>query len=98
MNTLLSANKPQLEAALDEYGVTKALVFGSFARGEATPDSDLDLLVTYRNGVNLFDVIALQNKLEKLLGRKVDLVSEKYLSPRLAKRIKDDIKPLASFV
>lgn len=96
MNSILFINKDRLEAILQSHGVTKVSVFGSFARGDANPDSDLDLLVRYRAGTSLFDVIDLQNELEQALGRKVDIVSEKYIRPRLAKRIKQDIKPLSS--
>ena len=95
-NTSTNIDKVKLESILKSYGVTKVSVFGSFARGDADPESDLDLLVSYKPGTSLFDVIDLQDELERTLGRKVDLVSEKYIQPRLAKRIKKDIKPLAS--
>jgi hypothetical protein len=97
-DTRLSITKKRLDDILRAHGVTSASVFGSFARGDAGPESDLDLLVTYRAGTNLFDIIDLQNELERALGRKVDLVSEKYISTRLAKRIKDDVKPLSSIL
>ena len=95
-NTSQTIDKKKLESILRAYGVTRVSVFGSFARGEATKDSDLDLLVSYKPGTNLFDVIDLQNELEQALGRRVDLVSEKFLRPRLARRIKSELKPLAT--
>jgi predicted nucleotidyltransferase len=95
-NTSLSIDKPQIDAILRRYGVVNVSVFGSFARDEATANSDLDLLVTYKPGTNLFDVMSLQDELEQTLGRKVDLVSQKYLSKRLAKRITKDLRPLSS--
>jgi predicted nucleotidyltransferase len=98
MTNITALDKQQLEAILKAHGVTKVSVFGSFARGEVTADSDLDLLVTYKPGTTLFDVIDLQDELEKALGRNVDLVSEKYIRPRLAKRIKQDLKPLSALV
>ena len=97
-NVNLSANKEELQNILNNYGVTDVSVFGSFARGEATQKSDLDLLVTYQQGTTLFDVANLQDALEKALNRKVDLVSRKYLSKRLATRIEKDIKPLSSIL
>lgn len=96
--TTLSVDMQLLEALLSQYGVTDVSVFGSFSRGDAGPDSDLDLLVTYRSGTSLFDVLALQDGLEQLFGRKVDLISRKYLSSRLAKRIKDEVRPLSSIL
>ena len=72
---------------LRDGGVTEASVFGSFARGENKFDSDLDLLVRYKENVSLFDVSGLKFELEKLLGIKVDLVSKDYLKPRIKKRI-----------
>jgi predicted nucleotidyltransferase len=72
---------------LRDGGVVEASVFGSFARGEVQPDSDLDLLVKYGETVSLFDVSGLKYELEKLIGSKVDLISKDYLKPRLKKRI-----------
>lgn len=72
---------------LRDGGVVEASVFGSFSRGEVQPDSDLDLLVRYKETVSLFDVSALKYELEKLLGNKVDLISRDYLKPRIKKRI-----------
>ena len=72
---------------LRNAGVVEASVFGSFTRGEAQPDSDLDLLVRYKETVSLFDVSGLKCELEKFLGNKVDLISRDYLKPRIKKRI-----------
>jgi predicted nucleotidyltransferase len=72
---------------LREAGVIEASVFGSFTRGEVQPDSDLDLLVRYKENVSLFDVSSLKCELEKFLGIKVDLVSKDYLKPRIKERI-----------
>ncbi len=95
MNTLeQSIDERKIADILSQYGITDAELFGSFARGDAGPESDIDLLVTYKPGTNLFDVFDLQDALEKASGRKVDLVSKKYISQRLAVRIKDDLRPL----
>jgi len=66
-------------------------LFGSYARGDASPDSDLDILVTYGPGTNLFKVIDLQDELEAVTGSRIDLVSAKFIKPRLASRIKQDL-------
>jgi predicted nucleotidyltransferase len=72
---------------LRNRGVVEASVFGSIARGDASPLSDLDLLVKYRDDVSLLDVVGLKNELESILGVKVDLVSRDYLKPRLKDRV-----------
>ena len=64
--------------------VLKAWVFGSFARGEERPDSDIDLLVTFDRGnskVGLFKYCAIILDLEKILNRQVDLVEDGALLP-----------------
>lgn len=76
---------------LKKYGVTAASVFGSYARGDATINSDLDLLVTYAAKTTFFKVVDLQDELESVTGNKVDLVSAKHIKPRLAARIESDL-------
>lgn len=65
----------KLVPVLRRYGVVRAGVFGSVARGEAGPESDLDLLVEYRrdNRLGLFDLVHLYDELEALVGRKVEV-------------------------
>ena len=69
-------------------------VFGSVARGEANEKSDLDLLVHFRQGASLFDLIDLKEEAEKLLGLDVDVVSDGGLSPYLKDRILNEARPL----
>lgn len=64
-------NRYQTE--LQEMGVKSLMLFGSVARDEATPDSDVDILVEFNRPMGLFGLIELQNRLEELLGCKVDL-------------------------
>lgn len=77
---------PQLEnvrerilVAARNHGATDVRVFGSFARGEERPDSDIDLLVRFEAGRSLLDRIALMQEIEDLTGRKVDVVNERAL-------------------
>lgn len=93
MNYLKGTSKEIVELVkrivpiLRDSGVVEASVFGSFIRREAHPDSDLDLLVRYKENVSLLDVSGLKCEFEKLLGNKVDLISKDYLKPRVKKRI-----------
>ena len=72
---------------MKRFGVVSAAVFGSVARGEAKPDSDIDLLVEYPKGMSAFGAMALKDELEASLGRTVDLVPPKYL--------KEHVRPAA---
>lgn len=72
---------------LRKYGVTSAAVFGSVAKGEARPGSDVDLLVEYEESVDLLDVAHLRTELETVLGCRVDLVSKKYVHRRMRDRV-----------
>jgi len=75
----------KIVSTLRDNGVTKAGVFGSFARGEAKKRSDVDILIKF-NG-DLFDLAGLEIELEKKVGRKVDLITYASINPLLKKRI-----------
>lgn len=76
------------------HGVVRLRIFGSLARGEATPESDLDLLVRLEPGRDLLDLVALKQDLEALLRQPVDVVEEDGLSPHLREAILRDARPL----
>ncbi len=87
-----SAQLPQkVVNSLKRGGVVSASLFGSLARGEATDQSDIDLLVRYDGDVSLFDVTALRQQLKQQTGREVDLVPEDAIHPGLYRRIKADL-------
>ncbi|MCK4659250.1 MAG: nucleotidyltransferase family protein [Phycisphaerae bacterium] len=69
-------------------------IFGSVARGDARPDSDIDLLVDLEPGRSLLDHVGLWQDLEELLGRRVDVVVDGSLNPHLEKRILAEATPL----
>lgn len=69
------------------YRVVDLAVFGSRVRDDFTPQSDLDLLVTFEPGAGLFDLIGLEQDLAQLLGVKVDVVTPKSIKPLLRERI-----------
>jgi len=62
-------------------------VFGSVVRGDARSNSDVDLLVEIEPGRTLLDLIALEQDLEELLGRRVDVLTDDGLSPYLQQQI-----------
>ena len=76
------------------HGASAVRVFGSFAKGAARPDSDLDLLVSFEHGRSLLDHAALVLELESLLGRKVEIASERGLKPRFRERVLAEAVPL----
>ena len=73
----LSQKKKQIEALCQKYGARRIRVFGSVARGEESQDSDIDLLVDFPRGYDLFaQRLPLAESLQTLLGRSVDLIPE----------------------
>ncbi|MBU0456823.1 MAG: nucleotidyltransferase family protein [Nanoarchaeota archaeon] len=75
---------------LKKYDVSKAGVFGSYARGEAKKGSDIDMLIQFKGRKSLLDLVGLEQELKKTLNRKVDLITYKYIHPRLKERILND--------
>lgn len=78
------------------HGAQSVRIFGSRARGDARPDSDLDLLVTMEPGRSLLDLIAIKQDLEELLHFAVDVVTEHGLSPYLRDSVFAEARPLTS--
>jgi hypothetical protein len=76
------------------YGVTRLRVFGSVARGEAGPDSDIDFLVEMEPGRSLFDLGGLLVELENLLQCQVDVITEKSLHWYIREKVLQEAKPL----
>ena len=79
---------PDLRA---EYGVRSLSIFGSYARGEQTPGSDLDLLIEFDEVPGLFAFASLQYALEDRLGVSVDLFTRPMLKPRIAPNVEADL-------
>jgi predicted nucleotidyltransferase len=76
------------------YGAFNIRVFGSVARGDATIASDIDLLVSFRRGVSLFEVSAFWQDMQGLLGYPLNIISEGGLTERFWQRIADDVVSL----
>ena len=62
-------------------------LFGSFARGEAGPNSDVDLIVEFLHPTGFLALVRLERELSEVLGRKVDLLTEQAISPHLREKI-----------
>jgi len=73
-----------------EHGATQVRLIGSVARGEARPDSDVDLLVKWSSGTSLLDHAGLMLELERLLGRKVDIASDGWVKPSIRESVYRD--------
>lgn len=72
---------------LAQSQIKRAGVFGSVVKGEATEDSDIDILVELKDKISLLKFVQIKNKLEDVLGKKIDLVEYNALKPRLKERI-----------
>ena len=84
--------KEKIRPILEKYGIRKAGVFGSIARGEVTAN-DVDLLVKINQKISLLDFIGIQQELEDKLNMKVDLVEYDSLKPALKKDIlKEEVR------
>ena len=75
--------KEEIIPILKQAGVTRSAIFGSYARGEEKPDSDLDILVDLPEGKSLFDLVDLKQSLEKKLNLTVDVLTYNAINPRL---------------
>ncbi len=77
---------------LNSYNPERIGIFGSYARNEETQESDLDILVSFKETINLLQFVALEQELSEKLGIKVDLVTERAVHPRLKDYIYQDLK------
>ncbi len=86
---LLEENREQIK----EFGVSKLGLFGSYAKGEQTENSDIDFYVEFEDGKKTFDnLMKLAFYLEDNLGQKVDVLTDKSVSERLRKVMEKDIQ------
>lgn len=85
---LIEAGAPILKSLAADHGYTRLAVFGSIARHQARPDSDIDLIVQAPEGTSSLDFVRFKQLLEQVLGRDIDLIDYGGLKPRLD----DDIR------
>lgn len=94
IDDLIKDKREQILRIAAKHGATNVRVFGSFARGEAGPDSDVDFLIDLEPGRSLLDMSGLLIDLQDLLGRKVDLGTDRSLRPRIKERVLHEARPI----
>jgi predicted nucleotidyltransferase len=86
----LSNKREEILRITAAHGANNLRLFGSVSRGEATENSDVDILVKLEPGRTLLDIVAIKQDLEDLLGCKVDVVTEDAVSPYIREQILKD--------
>lgn len=92
--TALQVRRSDILSLAARHGARNVRVFGSVVRGDARPDSDVDILVDLEPGRSLFDLGGLLYDLQTLLGVDVDVVTEKGLRPRIRAQVMKEAVPL----
>ena len=90
----LRLRRHEILSLADRHGARNVRVFGSVARSDDRPDSDIDLLIDVDRGRSLLDVIGFEQELGQLLGRRVEVQTVGGLSPYLQQRILDEAASL----
>jgi predicted nucleotidyltransferase len=82
----------KIAQALKNQGATKIAIFGSYVRGEEKPGSDIDILVEFLERKSLLELVRMERQLSEVLGIKVDLLTEKSISPYLIDTIREQME------
>ena len=91
---ILKRHRAEVLRLAAHYGATDVRVFGSVARGDADETSDVDLVVRMNPGRSVFDIGGLLMDLQDLLGKRVDVVTERGLRPRIRERVLREAVPI----
>ena len=94
LEKILEVLRQQIPMLAERYSVETLEVFGSYGRSEQKKDSDLDVLVTFKEDPSLLTYIAIENYLSDLLGIKVDLVMKDSLKPKIGQQILREAIPV----
>jgi hypothetical protein len=78
--------------ALKNQGARKIAIFGSYVRGEEKPESDIDVIVEFSGRKSLLELVRIERELSEVLGIKVDLLTEKSISPYLIDTIRKEME------
>jgi len=82
----------KIAQVLKEQGATKVAIFGSYARGEERPESDIDVIVEFSERKSLLELVKIERELYETLGIKVDLLTEKSISPYLIDIVRQEME------
>jgi predicted nucleotidyltransferase len=88
---ITTSQKELILRTLKKYNPTSVGIFGSYARGENTSSSDLDILVDFNNTPDLLEIIGIEQSLTEALGIKVDLITTRSLHPGLKEYVEMDL-------
>jgi hypothetical protein len=91
---LLGEKRDEILRLAAKHGAFNVRVFGSVARGEATPESDIDFIVQFREGASIFDMVGLWLDLKDMLGREVDLIADHPSGGRMMQNALREAVPL----
>lgn len=95
MQDSLKTLKPKIVTVLKRHGVSQAGIFGSYANGTYTKKSDIDILVKFKGRKSLIDLANVELELEKVLKRKVDLLTYNSINPLIRKQVlKEEVRIL----
>lgn len=94
MSNLIKQHQQEINTICEKTGISYLAIFGSQARDEAMEDSDVDLLVEFKDTPGLVKFIRTKHQFEEIFKRKVDLVTKKGLSKYLAPYIKADLQKI----
>lgn len=89
---VLSLDSPMVAEVCRRNGVARLCVFGSYARGDATEASDIDLIADFSRPKSLVDIVRIEREMSTALGLRVDLLTEGAISPYIRERIADDLR------
>lgn len=94
IDEIIGEKREDVLELMNKRGAYNVRVFGSVARGEARPDSDVDFLVQFREGTSIFDVAGLWGDLQELLGRGVNVSTDRTLKEFIKPHVLKDSVPL----
>ena len=90
-NKIIKILKEQKSVLEKNFHINKIGIFGSYARNEETPDSDIDILVEYNKTPGLFEFFSLEEHLETVLNKKIDLVRKEGLKKQIKEQVLSEV-------